>query len=91
MGLDGIETPKSFGVRLRSNIDLIDHLNSDNLRSKRAEAVVSQGEDRRGNEPARVTPNSVGDVPAGADICDEPATRREGGQPPGHRWHTLVS
>ena len=24
-------------------------------------------------------------------MCDESATRREGGQPPGHPWHTLVS
>ena len=36
-------------------------------------------------------PRRPGRLWRGADICDESATRREGGQPPGRRWHTLVS
>jgi hypothetical protein len=40
-------------------------------------------------------PDIPGRAPEGravsANICDEAATRREGGQPAAHRWHTLVS
>src|ERR1700734_2615461 len=87
MGLDGAETPRPSRTGLSSKLNLISHIR-DNSGPKRAEAVVSQGEDRRGHKPARIrsaTPRR------GADMCDESATRREGGQLARHRWHTLVS
>jgi hypothetical protein len=52
---------------------------------------VSQGEDLRGNAPARLTRIRPATPRRSADICDESTTRREGGQPPGQPWHTLVS
>jgi len=61
---------------------------------KRVRAVVSQDEDRWGSRPHSAGPNIPGGAPEGramgTDICDESATRRVGGQPAGHRWHTLV-
>ena len=48
-----------------------------------------------GSGPHSAGPNIPGGAPEGramgADICDESATRREGGQPAVRRWHTLVS
>jgi len=52
---------------------------------------VSQGEDRPGNKPVRPTRIRSATPRRRADICDESTTRREGGQPYGHPWHTLVS
>src|ERR1700722_388433 len=89
MGLDGVETPRQSRTGLSSQLNLISHTR-DNSGSKRAEAVVSQGEDRRGNKPARVTRIRSATPRRGADMRDESATRREGGQLARHRWHTLV-
>jgi len=48
-----------------------------------------------GSGPHSAGPNIPGGAPEGramgTDIGDESTTRRVGGQPAGHRWHTLVS
>jgi hypothetical protein len=36
-------------------------------------------------------PDVRGDAPREAEMYDESATRREGGQPAAQRWHTLES
>src|ERR1700719_5090564 len=93
MGLDGVETPMSSQIGLGSHLNLISHIfipNRGNSGSKRAEAVVSQGEDRRGNKPARVTRIRSATPRRGADMGDESATRRGGGLLAHNRWHSLV-
>ena len=52
---------------------------------------MSQDQDRAHSAGPDIRVGAPEGRAMGANICDESATRREGGQPPGHRWHTLVS